>query len=255
MAARKSKAEKAQEAINSGTPTQSTTKASLTDTSINLEKEFAGDNTYLYTETHTYSPEIGTGTLEVLDTGISSTSSVNSTNLAALNMTSLPLTYDPKLPDFSAVFAVTDYGNPDSFAAAGIKRVTNAKREQDKIAYQEHDNYLQNVTDGLKVATTAMGAAIQAAKLGQQSIKYAIAREGMETERWNYRAAQTKTELAEESYNGERIKLQYAKGQNVVNGAVYSTKLASLRLTLQEERHALQSKQAEVAALIGGATY
>lgn len=252
MAARKSKADKAQEAIDS---TESAAKASLTDTSVGLEKEFPDNNTYLYTETKTYSPEIGTGTLELLDTGISSSSSTNSKNLAGLSMTSLPLTYEPQLPDFSPVFAISDYGNPDSFAAAGVKRVTNAKREQDKIAYQEHDNYLQNVTDGLKVATTAMGAAIQAAKLGQQSIKYAIAREGMETERWNYRSAQTKTELAEETYNGERIKLQYAKGQNVVNGAIYSTKLASLRLTLQEERHALQGKQAEVAALIGGATY
>lgn len=173
-------------------------------------------------------------------------------NTAALDMSALPLNYNVTIPTgiFDSVFSISDPGNPNSFAAAGVKRVTNAQRVQDKVAYEEFDNYLLNVTDGLKVMTTAMGAAIQAAKLGQSAVKYATEREKINGLQWNYKAEQVRTLQAEQAYNGQVIKLNHETQKNMVQAAIYSTQIGSLRADLQKEQHDLKLKRAEVAQLM-----
>ena len=95
-----------------------------------------------------------------------------------------------------------------------------------------------------------MGAAIAAAKLGQSAVKYATEREKINGLQWGYKAEQVKTLQAEQSYNGEVIKLNHATQKNMVQAAIYSTQIGSLRADLQKEQEALKLKRAEVAQLL-----
>lgn len=272
---RKSKAQLAKEAI---------------EQQVKLEKTFAADNTHEYVQTETYKPiqdetSLGTSSGGDLDDwtsggasntewplqqsgsiGISQNVNGGKTNYgtnisgpanttAGLDMSALPLNYAVTVPTgiFDSVFSISDPGDPGAFTAAGVKRVTNQKREADKVAYQEFNNYLLNVTDGLGVMNTAMGAAIAAAKLGQSAVRYATEREKINGLQWGYQSELVKTKQAEQAYNGEVIKLNHATQKNMVDAAIYNTRIGSLRADLQKEQEALKLKRAEVAQLLNAA--
>jgi hypothetical protein len=95
------------------------------------------------------------------------------------------------------------------------------------------------------------GAAIKGAQLGQQLVKYATAREAIETERVNFKIQQSKTNQAFYRFDREAMKEQHEATMNIIEGQSLYLKVQDAKLTLQEAKAKFQIRQAEVMALMG----
>jgi hypothetical protein len=170
---------------------------------------------------------------------------------SALDFSRLPLNLSANLPDFTPLTNVTDLSNPASFEAAGYGRVTNNERELNKIQYGEHKNYIDNISDGLDVMLSTFKAAIKSAKIGQEQVRYATAREGINTELNNLGIQQSKTRQGALKLDAEIGKETHLTSVNETNKSILSVQIDDLKLTLQEQEQKYLTRQQSLAALIG----
>lgn len=227
---RKSAREIADQAINSN---------------LSLEKTFTQDNSYEL-ETKSYTPpQIDSVPQMEL------TQRPDRVQAPTISFHKLPQTLSVNLPDFQSLLNVSDVSNPSSFDAAGYGRVTEAQRAKDKIHYGELKNWADNTSDGIGVLISMAGAAIKGAQLGQQMVKYATAREAIETERVNFKIQQSKTNQAFYRFDREVMKEQHEATMNILEGQSLYLKVQETKLNIQEARAKFQIRQAEVMALMG----
>lgn len=214
---------------------------------LSLGKTFAQDNSYELLETTSYTPP-------QIDSApqIELTKRPDRVQAPTISFDKLPQTLSVNLPDFQSLLSVSDVSNPGSFDAAGYGRVTDAQRAADKIHYGELKNWADNTSDGIGVLISMAGAAIKGAQLGQQLVKYATAREGIETEKVNFKIQQSKTNQAFYKLDREIMKEQHEATMNIIEGQSLFLKVQDAKLTLQEAKAKFQIRQAEVMALMGG---
>ncbi len=214
---------------------------------ISLTKELAGDNSYELLETTTYTPPQQIETLQM-----ELTQRPDKVQAPTISFDKLPQTLTVNLPDFQSLLNVSDVSDPSSFDAAGYKRVTEQQRALDKVHYQELKNWADNTSDGIGVLISMAGAAIKGAQLGQQMVKYATAREAIETEKVNFKIQQSKTNQAFYKFDREVMKEQHESTMNIVEGQSLYLKVQEAQLNLTEAKAKFQIRQAEVMALVGG---
>lgn len=168
-----------------------------------------------------------------------------------MNFDKLPLNLTVNLPDFQSLMAVSDVSDPGSFDAAGYKRITEQQRALDKVHFSELKNYADNVSDGIGVLISMAGAAIKGATLGKEMVRYATARESIETELVGFKIQQSKTTQKRHELDGNIMQEGYLTQKNIVDGQALQLKLADSKLTLQESRAKFEIRQQEVMALAG----
>lgn len=212
---------------------------------LSLEKTLAQDSSYELSETTTYTPPetVSAPQMEL-------TKRPDRVQAPTISFDKLPQTLSVNLPDFQRLLNVSDVSNPSSFDAAGYGRVTDAQRAADKIHYGELKNWADNTSDGIGVLISMAGAAIKGAQLGQQLVKYATAREAIETEKVNFKIQQSKTNQAFYRFDREVMKEQHEATMNIIEGQSLHLKVQEAKLNLQEAKAKFQIRQAEVMALM-----
>lgn len=225
-------------------------QANKKNSPISLEKTFPQDNTY---EVEILKPETTDTIPQQLETvpQMELTQRPDKIQAPTISFDKLPQMLTVNLPDFQSLLNVSDVSSPASFDAAGYKRITEQQRALDKVHYQELKNWADNTSDGIGVLISMAGAAIKGAQLGQQMVRYATAREAIETERVNFKIQQSKTNQVFYKFDREVMKEQHEATMNILEGQSLYLKIQDTKLTLQEAKAKFQIRQAEVAALIG----
>jgi hypothetical protein len=169
----------------------------------------------------------------------------------SFNFDRLPKALTANIPDFQSFLNVSDVSSPEAFNAAGYKRVTNVQREQDKLAFGEYTNYMNNIADGISVLIAGTQAAIKAAQLGKAQVTYATARESIETEKANLGIQQSKTRQTVHKLTAEQAKEAHILTVNAIGDDLMAVQVSDLRLTLQEQRAKHANRTQQLSALLG----
>jgi hypothetical protein len=213
---------------------------------LSLSKELPQNNSYELLETTTYTtPQIEIPQMEL-------TQRPDKVQTPTISFDKLPQTLSVNLPDFQSLMSVSDVSDPGSYDVAGYKRVTEQQRALDKVHFSELKNWADNTSDGVAVLISMAGAAIKGAQLGQQMIRYATARETIETEKVNFKIQQSKTNQAFYKFDREVMKEQHESTMNIIEGQSLYLKVQEAQLNLTEAKAKFQVRQAEVMALVGG---
>lgn len=214
---------------------------------LSLDKTLAQDNSYELLETTSYTPPQKPEIIPQREF----TQKPDKVQAPTISFDKLPQTLTTNLPDFQPLMAVSDVSSPQAFFAAGYNKVTDAQRAKDKVDFAEIKNWTDNVSDGIGVLISMAGAAIKGAQLGQQMVKYATAREAIQTEQVNFKIQQSKTNQAFYKLDREVMKEQHEATMNILEGQSLNLKVQEARLNLQEAKAKFQIRQAEVMALMG----
>lgn len=172
----------------------------------------------------------------------------------SFNFDRLPKALTANIPDFQSFLNVSDVSSPEAFSAAGYKRITNVQREQDKLAFGEYTNYMNNVADGISVLIAGTQAAIKAAQLGKAQVTYATARESIETEKAVLGIQQSKTRQTAYKLDAERSKESHILTVNSISEDLMAEQVSDLRLTLREQRAKHANRTQQLSALLGADT-
>ncbi|MBD3885942.1 hypothetical protein IFO70_30000 [Phormidium tenue FACHB-886] len=129
--------------------------------------------------------------------------------LQRLTGLSFPDALKANLPAFENLLNVADIASPAAFETAGWSRVTDAQRVEDKRAFRELTNYVENVQDGVKAYNLAATVAVATTEVGKNLIRYATGIEGMKTEAVKFQIQQAETSIAGAKLVGKQQDLSH----------------------------------------------
>lgn len=167
---------------------------------------------------------------------------------ALKTIASLPETLTVNIPDVQQLVGVSDVASPSSFDAAGWKRVTDEQRAEDEKHYKELQNWGRNLKDGIATVRVGVSAGIEAAKLGQDLVKYATAVEGIKTEGVNLDIQREKTAQAYVKRDKEYATTAHLGALNENQALAYQVELEKLAIQLGGKQAEAQMLAAEVKA-------
>ena len=133
----------------------------------------------------------------------------------------LPDVVSVELPDFQD-FAESAVGFAPN---AALPRVTDAEREEHALVYREQLNAAENLKDSIKVATAYVSAGVAATKLGRELVRYQIGVEDIRTAEVGLERAKTKTAIAKQELEADKLTLNYVTARLPHLESEYSHKL------------------------------
>lgn len=170
-------------------------------------------------------------------------------SIQSLSGLSLPDTLSATIPDFQKLLKPSDVGDPGTFESVGWKRVTDAKRQQDEVAYKEFQNYAANVKDGVNTLNAMAQASVAVTKLGKTLVQYATGIQDIKTEMVNFQIAEAGTRKNQNKLAGIEQEINHLANINTSQFLDYQADLDQLNANLDRKLKKVEATKAETQLL------
>lgn len=171
------------------------------------------------------------------------------TSIESLSGLNLPDALSATIPDFQTLLNPSDVANPSSFEAAGWKRVTEAQRKQDEVAYKELQNYAANVKDGINTLNSMAQASVAATKLGKTLVQYATGIQDIKSEMVSFQIAEAGTRKNQNKLAGIEQEIDHLANINTSQSLDYQADLDQLSANLDRKLKKVEATKAETQQL------
>jgi hypothetical protein len=174
--------------------------------------------------------------------------SVNA-SVQSLSGLNLPDTLSATIPDFQKLLKPSDVGDPKTFENAGWKRISDAQRQQDEIAYKELQNYAANAKDGINTLNAMAQASTAATKLGKTLVQYATGIQDIKSEMVNFQIAEAGTRKNQAKLAGVEQEIAHLVSVSSSQALDYQADLEQLTANLDRKLKKVEATKMETQQL------
>jgi hypothetical protein len=171
------------------------------------------------------------------------------TSIESLSGLKLSESLSASIPEFQKLLKPSDVGEPKAFETAGWKRVTDAQRQQDEVAYKELQNYAANIKDGVNTLNAMAQASVAVTKLGKTLVQYATGIQEIKTEMVNFQIAEAGTRKNQNKLAGIEQEIDHLANINTSQSLDYQADLDQLTANLDRKLKKVEQTKAETQLL------